>query len=118
MNKPLICIFTALMSILIVGYTNSAPSISNEFIICLYAIAFIFYIFSVYKLITYRNLDFYPSFSAFTFPFVISANATKNMAANLNSNFILNNILTLEIGIASILVIYILIRYVKFLKNS
>ena len=118
MNKPLICIFTALMSILIVGYTNSAPHISNEFIICLYSIGLVFYIFSIYKFINYRNLDFYPSFSAFTFPFVISANATKNIVTYSNSNFILNNLLTLEISIAIIIVIYILIRYIEFLKNS
>ena len=34
-NKPLICIFTAVMSILIVGYTNSVNAVSNEFFILL-----------------------------------------------------------------------------------
>ena len=115
MNKPLICIFTALFSILIVGYVNSAPYISNTFIFTLYTISCLFYIFALYKLISYRNLDFYPSFSAFTFPFVISANATKQIV-KISPNFILTNILTIEIIIAIVLVVYVLIKYLKFLK--
>ena len=119
MNKPLICIFTALFSILIVGYLNSAGSISNTFVIALYAIACVFYVFALFKCVSYRNLDFYPSFSAFTFPFVISALATKGIATKIsNTNIVLNNVLTLETIIAAFLVIYILIKYIKFFKNS
>ena len=47
MNKPLICIFTALFSILIVGYLNSAESISYEFLMALYLIACVCYIFAL-----------------------------------------------------------------------
>ncbi|WP_405321937.1 TDT family transporter [Methanobrevibacter thaueri] len=118
MNKPLICIFTALFSILIVGYLNSAESISNEFLMTLYILACIFYIFSLYKFIDYRNIDFYPSFAAFTFPFVISALATKGVVRNFASNIILENILTVETLIALVLVTYVVMRYIKFLKNS
>ena len=119
MNKPLICIFTALFSILIVGYLNSTNSISETFIISLYTIACIFYIFALFKFISYRNIDFYPSFSAFTFPFVISALATKGIVTKIsNTNMLLNNILTLETIIAIFLVVYILIKYIKFFKNS
>lgn len=114
-NKPLICIFTAVISILIVGYLNSAPSISNEFLLVLYVIACAFYIFALAKFIEYRNLDFYPSFAAFSFPFVISALATKGILANLKINF-LSIILKIEMAIAIIIVLYVLIRYLKFLK--
>ena len=118
MNKPLICIFTALFSILIVGYLNSAESISNEFLMALYILACIFYIFSLYKFIDYRNIDFYPSFAAFTFPFVISALATKGIAGNVSQSLLLNNILTVETVIAVVLVTYVVMRYIEFLKNS
>ena len=118
MNKPLICIFTALFSILIVGYLNSSPNMSYEFMIGLYIIACIFYIFSLYKFISYLKLEFYPSFSAFSFPFVISAVATKEIANKLPSNFIVENILILQSIIALILVIYVLVRYLIFLKIS
>lgn len=117
-NKPLICIFTALLSILIVGYLNSAQNISVEFITILYAFACIIYIFALSKFIEYRNLDFYPSFAAFTFPFVISALATKGVLTKIGYGTILNPILKIETAIAILIVLYILIRYSKFLKKS
>lgn len=118
MNKPLICIFTALFSILIVGYLNSAENISMEFTMTLYIIACIFYIFALYKFIEYRHIEFYPSFAAFTFPFVISALATKGVNAKITSNALLNGVLTIETVIAVVLVVYVVIRYAIFLKNS
>ena len=117
-NKPLICIFTAIFSILIVGYINTAQNMSNEFLIILYILACIFYIFAFLKFIEYRYLDFYPSFSAFTFPFVISALATKGIASKIGSNLLLTGILEIETAIAIVIVVYILLRYVNFLKNS
>lgn len=117
-NKPLICIFTALLSILIVGYLNTSKTISYEFIIVIYAFACLFYVFALSKFIEYRKLDFYPSFAAFTFPFVISALATKGIATKLNANLILINLSKIETAIAVVIVVYILLRYVKFLKNS
>lgn len=118
MNKPLICIHTALFSILIVGYLNSASAISNEFLTGIYLIACMFYIFSLYKLVEYRNLEFYPSFSAFTFPFVISALATKGVLSVMNPNMALSIISTIETLIAVIAVFYVLSEYLNFLKNS
>ncbi len=115
-NKPLICIFTAVLSILIVGYINSSQTMINEFLLTLYLIACVFYIFALSKFIEYRNLEFYPSFAAFTFPFVISALATKGVMSKLGFNVILDSILKIEIAIATVIVSYILIRYVKFLK--
>ncbi len=116
-NKPLICIFTAVLSILIVGYLNSSAEISLEFITALYFFACIFYVFALVKFIEYRNLDFYPSFAAFTFPFVISALATKEILSKIGTNLVLNCILELEIVIAIAIVVYILIRYIKFFKK-
>ncbi|WP_406534861.1 TDT family transporter [Methanobrevibacter sp.] len=118
MNKPLICIHTALFSILIVGYLNSATVISKEFLIGIYVLACLFYIFSFYKLVEYRNLEFYPSFSAFTFPFVISALATKGVLNVMSPNIILSAISTMETLIAVIAVFYVLFEYSNFLKNS
>ncbi len=117
MNKPLICIFTALFSILIVGYLNSSKAISFEFITILYLIACLFYIFALYKLIEYRNLDFYPSFSAFTFPFVISAIATKGVVNLIGSNMALSLVLTFETLISVVIVFYVLSEYMRYLKK-
>ncbi len=117
-NKPLICIFNAVLSILIVGYINSYDALSNEFLITLYIFACIFYIFALYKFIEYRKLDFYPSFSAFTFPFVISAVATKEVMLELNLNALLGNVLNIEIVIATAIVAYVLVKYIKFLSRN
>lgn len=116
MNKPLTCIFTALFSILIVGYVNSADIISNEFLIVLYIVASIFYIFALYKLIRNIKIKFYPSFAAFTFPFVISALATKGVLGTLKIG-LLNYVLVLQTVIATVLVVYVLIKYIQFLKK-
>ena len=77
-NKPFICIYAAILSILIVGYVN-ALTIDGNFLSLIYIGACIFYIFAIYqaiKLLAIDRLQFMPSFSAFTFPFVISAIAT------------------------------------------
>ena len=117
-NKPLICIFTAILSILIVGYLNSYNDISIEFLMIMYIFACIFYIFALTKLIEYRNLEFYPSFAAFTFPFVISGLATKGVISKIGSNIILNSVLSIETVIATAIVLYVLIRYMKFLSRN
>lgn len=116
-NKPTTCIYTALFSILIVGYLNSAPKICPEFLMALYCIACIFYIFAFYKLVEYRTLEFYPSFSAFTFPFVISALATKGVIKIAGENLILSSILTIETLISVITAFYVITEYVNFLKK-
>lgn len=117
-NKPLICIFTAVLSILIVGYINSFNIISNEFLIVMYIFACILYIFAFVKFIEYRNLKFYPSFAAFSFPFVISGLATKGVISKIGPNIILNNILNIETVIATVIVAYVLMKYIKFLSRK
>lgn len=117
-NKPLICIFTAVLSILIVGYINSFNTISNEFLIVMYIFACILYIFAFVKFIEYRNLKFYPSFAAFSFPFVISGLATKGVISKIGPNIILNNILNIETVIATVIVAYVLMKYIKFLSRK
>ena len=113
-NKPLICIFTAVMSILIVGYTNSANVISNEFLMVLYSIAFIFFLFALSKVIEYRNLKFYPSYSAFTFPFVITAIASGEVSQIFTIR-IFGIIIPIQTFIAVVLVIYVFYSYIEFL---
>lgn len=113
-NKPLICIFTAIISILIVGYTSSFNVLSNDVLILMYGIAFIFFLFAFIKVIEYRNLDFYPSFSAFTFPFVITAIASTEVSKVYAAD-IFNVIILVQTIIAVILVIYVFYKYLEFL---
>lgn len=112
-NKPLKCIYAALINILIVGYVNSFTNINLNFLFSLYLIASIFYIFSLYKFIGYRKMPFYPSYSAFTFPFVISAIASTKILSITNNNPLLHFIVLVEIAIATVIVAYVLIKYVQ-----
>lgn len=72
--------------------------------------------FAFYKLVEYRTLEFYPSFTAFTFPFVISALATKSVVKIVGSNTLLSSIQTIETLIAVIVVFYVLFEYYEYLK--
>ena len=118
-NKPFICIYTALFSILIAGYVNALP-INGNFLSIIYIIACIFYIFAIYqaiRLLILERLQFMPSFSAFTFPFVISAIATGEVYKYFGLP-ILNYLFYIQSIIALILVIYVSFKYLKFLLKS
>lgn len=117
MFKPLICINAAPFSLLLLGYLKSFSNISNYFIIFLYIMAIIFYIFSIIKIIEYRNLNFYPSYSAFAFPFVVAAIATKEML-KYSKFFYLNYLSYIQTLIAIILVSYVLVKYIIFLNKK
>ena len=117
-NKPFICIYTALFSILIVGYAN-ALTINGNFLSIIYLGACILYIFAIYhaiRLLIVERLQFFPSFSAFSFPFVISAIATGEAYKFFGLN-ILNYLFYIQAIIALILVIYVSYKYSIFLIN-
>ena len=115
-NKPFICIYAAILSIIIVGYMN-ALTINGNFLSIIYIIACIFYIFAIYKAMKFiimEKLKFMPSFSAFTFPFVISAIATGE-AYKFFGLTILNYLFYIQAVIALFLVMFVLYNYLKFL---
>ncbi|SFL76584.1 exfoliative toxin A/B [Methanobrevibacter olleyae] len=118
-NKPFICIYTALFSILIVGYVNSL-TINSIFLCITYICACIFYIFSIYQAIKFifiEKMQFFPSFSAFTFPFVISTIATGEIYKFFGLS-ILNYLFYIQAIISLILVILVSYKYLKFLIKA
>lgn len=118
-NKPFICIYAAILSILIVGYVN-ALSINGNFLSVIYIVACIFYVFAIFqaiKLIAIERLQFMPSFSAFTFPFVISTIATGE-AYKFFGLDILNWLFYIQAAIALVLVIFVSYKYLIFLINT
>ena len=108
--KPLICIYSAPASLIIVAYLQSSLYISKTILIILLVMSIILFIFSIAKIIQYRKLDFYPSYSAYTFPFVITANATLNLTSYFPQ---LTLFAWIPLVIAIILLCYVLIRYIK-----
>ena len=75
--KPLICIYTAPMSLSLAGYFAVVPD-KNFLLITVMQIAaqgLFFFILSLMPRLL--RLPFYPSYAAFTFPFVITASALR-----------------------------------------
>ncbi len=69
------------------------------------------------------KLKFYPSYAAFTFPFVITAIALRQTVSYLNEiNIAVPSILNYVVGVETILataiVTYVFIRYLKFLHEQ
>lgn len=81
--KPVICIYAAPVSLCIAAYIQSVSPKSKEFVLGLLALATIIYVFALFKALVYMKLPFFPSFASFTFPFVISAIASKQTMAML-----------------------------------
>ena len=117
--KPLICIYAAPTSLCIAGYVQSVMPKSYGFLTGMLAAATAIYIFSLVKAITYLKMPFYPSYAAFTFPFVISAIASKQTmacAANMGKPLpFLKYVVLIETVIAVLLVVYTFVRYMGFL---
>jgi exfoliative toxin A/B len=117
--KPLICIFAAPASLCIAAYVQSVMPKNLTFLKVMLVVATILYIFALVNFVRLIKLPFYPSYAAYTFPFVISAIATKQTmmcAMNLGHPMaFLAPIVTIETVIAAVLVIYVFIRYMIFL---
>ena len=113
--KPLICIYAAPTSLCIAGYVQSVTPKSYGFLMGMFVVATVIYIFALVKAVGYLKLPFFPSYAAFTFPFVISAIASKQTmacAANMGHPMpFLQYVVLIETIIAVILVVYTYIRF-------
>ena len=118
--KPTIAILAAPASLNLAGYLSIIESKSISFVYILLGIS-LFLTFSVLVYLPKLKKDgFSPGFSAFTFPFAISALAGKKayVFLSLNSeNFLwLKYLVKFEEIIALTLVLYVLVNYIKMIK--
>lgn len=115
--KPLICIYAAPTSLCVAGYVQSVSPKSKEFLLAMFLLATVLYVFALVKAIGYLKLPFYPSYAAFTFPFAISAVATKQTIAcfaTMNQTIpFLTYVALIETVIAVIFVLYVFVRYIE-----
>ena len=113
--RPLFCIFAAPMSLCLAGYIQSVSPKSKAFIVGMAIVAFLLFVLVLIFLIRFLKLKFYPSYAAFTFPFVISAIAMKQTNAFLQMQDIkvrgLTTLVLLETILAAVLVLYVFTRY-------
>lgn len=117
--RPLFCIYTAPVSLCLAGYLQSAETKSMTMVLLLMVLACVLYVAVLIRLARFLVLPFYPSYAAFTFPVVISAIAMKMSTAFLGKMGyavgFLPAVVLVETVIAVCLVVYVFIRYMKFL---
>ena len=116
---PTIAIFTAPASLCLAGYLSSFKEVNPVIFTILLVLSVVSFIGVICYMIKMLSLRFYPSYSAFTFPFVITAIATKKSYGYLMTNegnvYLINYLVKFQEIIAVILVVYVLLRYVMFI---
>lgn len=119
---PTMAIFAAPASLLLAGYMNSFQSKNIIVVWLLIALSVFMYISVIFMLFKLLKLKFYPSYSGFTFPLVISGIAMK-----LTNGFMIKSGQTIPslkylikfqefVGVA--ITLYVLIRYIQFVFSK
>lgn len=115
---PAIVIFCAPASLLLAGYMNAFESKNSLLAAALLIVSQLAYLYVLIKLPMLLRLRFYPSFAAFTFPVVITAISIKAASGYFTGIGLLRQLSIIEAIIAVVLVIYVLFRYIGFLKHE
>ena len=119
--KPIFMILSAPGSLCLAGYMNIIDNKNILFAIFLLVLSQLIYFITLIRMFNLLKLKFYPSYSSFTFPLVITGLALKLTVGFLSMNGIkyniLNYLVTIEVIIATVMVIYVLFRYIKFLLS-
>ena len=117
--KPILIIFAAPASLCLAGYLASFPEKNMTIVGILAVLSLIMYLGSLVILPKLLKLKFYPSYSAFTFPLVISAIAIKQTNGFLIKKgteiVLLKYVVYFETIVAVLIVAYVLYKYMKFL---
>jgi exfoliative toxin A/B len=119
---PTITIFAAPASLCLAGYLNSFPD-KNIFIVGFLGIlSLLMFVAVIAYMPKMLRINFYPSYSAFTFPFVITAIAIKGTNAfllGIDNGLPILGYFVYFLEIWSILMVaYVLIKYSNFILNK
>lgn len=113
---PLMMVIAAPTSLCLTGFLNAFPHGSTTLIGVLVVLAqFLLLSMLIFMARFLPKLAFYPSYSAFTFPLVISATAFLGTVKRLHLGNVWQQLGYVEVLIATLTVTYVLIGYVKFL---
>jgi len=114
---PTTAIFTAPMSLCLAGYMSVFEQPNAVLVYVMLAVCVISYLYVTVRMISLLKLKFYPTYAAFTFPYVISAVAFKSANAFLVKNgytfFSFAPKFSEYMAIA--VVIYVIVRYAAFI---
>lgn len=119
--RPLLCIYTAPPSMCLAGLLVVIPDPPALVVGVWHAAASGFYLFALVTMLRCLKLRFYPSYASMTFPFVISATATFEVASFFSAAgagalplFALGCV---QLAIATCITAYVLVRYCLFLAR-
>lgn len=117
--RPLFCIYTAPMSLSIVGYLATSPDPNPLFVGVMLVLAQALFAVVLTRLPVLLRLRFYPSYAAMTFPFVITATALVKalaffQASGLNVPDALYVLFAAEAAVSVVMVGYVLAHYLHF----
>lgn len=119
---PTLAIFAAPLALCLAGYMNSFESKNMIIVWSLLVLSQISYVFVLLQLPKLLKLSFYPSFSGFTFPLVISATSIKLLNGFLTNSGdhiqMLGYMVRFEEIVAILILIYVLFKYTLFLSKS
>lgn len=125
MAKPTVGIVAAPVSLLLAGYLNAFEMKNPTVVIILLIVAQLMTLFVLVQLPKFITGPFFPSYSSFTFPFVITAIALKGAVGFMKeamgySSGILDTLVLIETAIAVILCLYVFVRFFNalFLANK
>lgn len=116
--RPTLAIFAAPASLLLAGYINSFQTKNMAIVWVLMVLSLVMYIGVVITMFKLLRVEFYPSYSAFTFPFVISGIAMKLTNGFLTKSgqeiSVLKYLIKFQEAVAVVLTLYVLVRYIQF----
>lgn len=117
--RPLFCIYTAPMSLSIVGYLAVTDAPNALLVSVMMVLAQVLFLVVLSRLPHLLRLKFYPSYAAMTFPFVITATALGQGTAFFRANgvalpFAFDVVFYVEVALATIMVAYVLAHYLRF----
>lgn len=116
-SLPTLAILSAPASLLLAGYMNSFKIKDMTMVWFLMVLSIIMYVTVIIILFKLLKLKFYPSYSGFTFPLVISGIGIKLTNRFLNNSGqpmpSLQYLVKFQEVIGVILTLYVLIRYIK-----
>ena len=120
--RPMTAIYAAPVSLCLVGYIQSFDGTKERAVLILAFLAHVFYVFGLILAVRLIGKRFYPSFSAFTFPFINTAAATRLSASAAGQAGIRGKLLQIlvkpECAIGMVLLLLVFCRYLHFMTGT
>ncbi|MGT2844160.1 TDT family transporter [Streptococcus hongkongensis] len=117
-NMPNISTFCAPLSLLLAAYLVTFPTPNHNMVIILTVSSQMVYLFVLVQLPKLINRPFNPGFSAFTFPYVISATSLKMSLGFLGLENSWKLLVHIEVAVATVLVVTVTALYIRFLAKK